>query len=118
MPGNVYRLPKTRAQAERLERLTRRDRVIEIDITILADEDEYREQRAWRVLFGLYQDCACVRWSKGFRKTPGVAFSGKMRSSRLSRFLREAMPYVTDDRARIRVEGDRLRPRLLDVMAA
>lgn len=118
MPSNVVRLPKTRRQAARLERLARRDRLIEIDVTVLPDDDEFREQRAWRVLFGLYQDCACVRWSKGFKKTPGIPFSGKMRSSRLSEFLHEAMPYVTAGRARIQIEGDRLRPRLLDVLAA
>jgi hypothetical protein len=117
--SNVFRLlPKTTAQAARLKKLARRDEPIELEITLLPDTDRFREQRAWRVLFGLYQDCACVRWSKGFKKTPGVAFSGRMRPSRLPLFLREGMPFVADGRAEIRVEGERLRPRLLEVMAA
>jgi hypothetical protein len=118
MASNVIRLPKTREQAARLARLARRDRVVELDITVLEDDDSFREQRAWRVLFGLYQDCACVRWSKGFKKTPRVAFTGRMRSSQLPKFLNEAMPFVTDGRARIEVEGERMRPRLLEVLAA
>lgn len=118
MDSNVITMPKTRQQAARLARLARRDRVIELDITILEDDDSFLEQRAWRILFGLYQDCACVRWSKGFRKTPGVAFTGRMRSSQLPKFLNEAMPFVTAKRARIEVEGERMRPRLLEVLAA
>jgi hypothetical protein len=118
MTSNVLRLPNTAAQADRLKRLARRDEPIKVQITLLRDPDRFREQRAWRILFGLYQDCACVRWSKGFKKTPGRAFSGKMRPSRLPLFLREAMAFVADGRAEICVEGERLRRRLLDVMAA
>lgn len=117
--SNVIRLlPKTTAQAARLKKLARRDEPIDIEITLLRDSDRFREQRAWRILFGLYQDCACIAWSKGFKKTPGVAFSGKMRPSRLPLFLREALAFVADERAEIRVEGERLRRRLLEVMAA
>jgi len=118
MASNVITLPKTREQAARLARLARRDRVIELDITIMEDDDRFLEQRAWRILFGLYQDCACVPWSKGFKKTPGVAFTGRMRSSQLPKFLNEAMPFVADGRARVAVEGERMRPRLLEVLAA
>ena len=118
--GNVIRLqlPKTAAQADRLRKLARREEPIDVEITLLPDSNRFREQRAWRVLFGLYQDCASVQWSKGFKKTPGVTFCGKMRPSRLPLFLREAMAFVADERAEVRVEGERLRRRLLDVMAA
>ena len=117
--SNVVRfLPKTTAQAARLKRLARRDEPIEVEITLLPDSDRFREQRAWRILFGLYQDCACIPWSNGFKKTPGVAFSGKMRPSRLPLFLREALEFVADERAEVRVEGERLRRRLLEVMPA
>lgn len=118
MANNIIRFPKTREQAVRIERLVRRDRIIEISVTLLEDEDSFQLQRAWRVLFGLYQDCACVRWSKGFKKRVGQPFKGKMRASKLPAFLNEAMAYVADDRARIWVEGEKLRPRLLDMMAA
>lgn len=111
-------LPKTAAQADRLKRLARRVKSVDVEITILPDRERFREQRAWRILFGLYQDCACVPWSKGFKKTPGVPFVGKMRPARLALFLREAMPLVADHRAEVRVEGDRLRRRLMDVMVA
>ena len=77
-----------------------------------------REQRAWRFMFGLYQDCACVRWSRGFTKRPGIPFDGEMRSSRLPLFLREAMPLVADGRVEVWIEGEQLRRRLLDVMTA
>jgi hypothetical protein len=118
MATNVVSLPKTREQAERLKKIIRRDRLVEVSITIKANDDAFRVQRAWRVLFGLYQDCACIQWSKGFKKTAGGAFTGKMRASRLPAFLREAMDYVAAGRARIEVDGERLRPLLLDVMAA
>lgn len=116
--SNVIRLqlPRTAAQADRLKKLVRQEGPIDVEINVLPDRDRFREQRAWRLLFGLYQDCACIRWSKGFRKRPGVPFVGKMRPSRLPLFLREAMPLVADRRAEVRVEGDRLRRRLLDVM--
>lgn len=114
----VQFLPKTTAQAAKLRKLAKRYEPVEVAITLLPNTDRFREQRTWRLLFGLYQDCACVRWSKGFTKTPGAAFSGKMRPSRLPLFLREAMPFVVDGRARVSVEGERLRRRLLDVMAA
>jgi hypothetical protein len=118
--SNVIRLelPKTAAQADRLKKLVRRASLIDVEITLLPDHDRFREQRAWRLLFGLYQDCACVPWSKGFKKRPGVPFVGKMRPSRLPLFLREAMPLVADRRAEVHIEGDRLSPRLLDVMTA
>ena len=111
-------LTKTTEQANRLKTIMRREDPIDIGITVVPDRDHFREQRAWRLLFGLYQDCACVRWSKGFKKTPGRAFVGQMRPSRLPRFLREAMPLVVDGRAELRVNGERLRRRLLDVIAA
>jgi hypothetical protein len=110
------RLPKTAEQADRLKRLARRDHMVKIAITILRVRDRYLEQRTWRTLFGLYQDCACVRWSSGFTKKPGVPFVAKMRSSRLPLFLREAMPLVAEGRADISVDGERLRPRLLELM--
>ena len=117
---NVVRLelPKTSAQARRIQRLRRKEQLIDVEVTVLEDDDEFREQRTWRILFGLYQDCACVPWSKGFKKTPGFPFSGKMRSSNLVLFLREAVPMVVLGRAEIRVNGERIRRRLLDVMAA
>jgi hypothetical protein len=120
MANNVIRLrlPKTSAQADRLGKLARRQKLIDVSITVLPDQDRFRIQRTWRLLFGLYQDCACVRWSKGFKKSPGVPFVGKMRSSQLPLFLREAMPLVVNRRAEVRIEGDRLRRRLLDVMTA
>ncbi len=118
--SNVIRLqlPRTAAQADRLKKLARQQDLIDVEINVLPDRDNFREQRTWRILFGLYQDCACIPWSKGFRKRPGVPFVGKMRPSRLSLFLREAMPLVAAHRAEVRVEGDRLRRRLLDVMTA
>ena len=114
----VVHLPKTAAQARRLKKLMRQDDPVEIAITILPGEDSFRVQRTWRLLFGLYQDCACIRWSRGFRKTPARPFHGLMRPSRLSLFLREAMPLVADRRAEIHIGGERVRRRLLDVLAA
>jgi hypothetical protein len=118
MATNVVQLPKTRDQASRLKRMIRRDRLVQVSITIRPDDDPFRAQRAWRVLFGLYQDCACVRWSKGFTKKPGQAFTGNMRASKLPAFLHEAMDYVVEQRARVYIEGEKLRPRLLDVLRA
>lgn len=118
MTGNIVRLPKTRAQAARINRLVRRDRLVEVTIMVLPDPDAFRVQRAWRSLFGLYQDCACIRWSKGFKKKTVLPFTGKMRASMLPAFLHEAMDYVAEGRARIHIDGEKLRPRLLDVMAA
>ena len=119
---NVYdlrrRLPRTTAQADRLAKLSGREELLDVSITVLSDDDRFREQRAWRTLFGLYQDCACVKWSKGFRKTPDVPFTGKMRPSRLPLFLREAMPLVSTGRAMVHINDERLRRRLLEVMAA
>jgi len=112
------KLPKTAAQADRLKRLARRRNWVEVKITVLADRDAFRLQRTWRILFGLYQDCATIPLSKGFRKVPGKAFIGKMEAVMLPVFLHEAMPLVGSGRADIHVEGDRLRPRLLEVMAA
>lgn len=80
MSGNVIHLPKTAAQADWLKKLGRRDRLMEVEITVMPDDDAFREQRTWRVLFGLFQDCSCIQWSHGFEKTPGEAFVGKMRS--------------------------------------
>jgi hypothetical protein len=111
-------LPNTAAQARRLKQLARREDLIDVEIKVLPDRDKFREQRAWRILFGLYQDCACVRWSKGFKKTSGISFTGKMRPSMLPLFLREALPYVADRRAEVHVEGERLRRRLMEVMTA
>jgi len=118
--SNIVRLqlPRTAAQADRLKKLARREKLIKIEITLLADHDPFREQRAWRILFGLYQDCACIPWSKGFKKKVGEPFVGKMRPTKLPMFLREALPLVADHRVEVRVEGDRLRRRLLEVMAA
>jgi hypothetical protein len=117
--SNIIRLlPKTAAQAKRIKKLSRRDDPIEVDITVFPDRDKFREQRAWRILFGLYQDCAHVTWSKGFKKMPGVAFTGKMRPSKLPLFLNEAMPFVRSRRAELHVEGEKLRPRLLELMTA
>ena len=53
MANNIIRFPKTREQAVRIERLVRRDRIIEINVTLLEDEDSFQLQRAWRALFGL-----------------------------------------------------------------
>lgn len=118
--SNVIRLqlPRTAAQADRLKKLARREKLIDVEITLLADRDRFRVQRAWRIVFGLYQDCASVPWSKGFKKKVGEPFVGKMRPSRLPMFLREALPLVADHRVEVRVEGDRLRRRLIEVMAA
>lgn len=118
MAAKILRLPKTREQAVRIAKMVRRDWIIEVEITILPDDDAFRLQRAWRVLFGLYQDCACIAWSKGFKKRVGRTFPGRMRASRLPEFLHEAMAYVADRRARIHVEGEKLRPLLLEVMGA
>lgn len=118
MPNNVLKLPRTKAQASRLERLIRRDRLIDVSVTILNADDPFLVQRAWRVLFGLFQDCASVRRSKGFKKRVGQAFKGRMRASMLPAFLNEAMAFHNEGRARIEVEGEKLRPRLLDVLAA
>ncbi len=112
------RLPRTAAQADKLVRLSRRERLIEVTIVLAHDPDWFRQQRAWRTLFGLFQDCASVRWSKGFKKTPGIPFVGKMRPSRLPLFLREGMQFVAEGRAEIHVNGERLRRRLLEVMVA
>ena len=54
MANDIIRFPKTREQAVRIERLVRRDRIIEINVTLLEDEDSFQLQRAWRALFGLY----------------------------------------------------------------
>ena len=118
--SNVIRLqfPRTAAQADRLKKLTKQADLIQVAITIVPDRDRFCEQRAWRFMFGLYQDCACVRWSRGFTKRPGIPFDGEMRSSRLPLFLREAMPLVADGRVEVWIEGERLRRRLLDVMTA
>lgn len=118
MPSNVLYLPKTRAQAARLKKLIRRDRLIDVSVTILDDDEPFLVQRAWRVLFGLFQDCSSVPRSKGFKKRIGQAFKGKMRASMLEPFLNEAMAFRKDGRARIEVEREKLRPRLLDVLAA
>lgn len=118
MPSNVLSIPKTREQAARLARLAGRDRAVSIDVTLKPDGDAFREQRAWRILFGLFQDCAGVRASKGFRKMPGETFEGRMKAQRLPEFLHEAMPLVESGRARIEVDGERLRPRLMKVFAA
>lgn len=118
MPSNVLDLPKTEAQAARLKKLIRRDRLVDVSVTILDDDDPFLVQRAWRVLFGLFQDCASVRRSKGFKKRVGRAFKGRMRASMLPAFLNEAIPFHNDGRARIEVEGEKIRPRLLDVLAA
>jgi hypothetical protein len=118
MPSNVLYLPKTRAQAARLKKLIRRDRLVDLSVTVLDDDDPYLVQRAWRVLFGLFQDCSSIPRSKGFKKRTGRAFKGKIRASMLEPFLNEAMAYHNSRRARIEVEGEKLRPRLLDVLAA
>jgi hypothetical protein len=118
-PNNIIRLlPKTAAQAHRIKKLARRDDPIDVEIVVLPDRDNFLERRAWRILFGLYQDCACVRWSKGFKKMPGIGFTGKMRPSKLPLFLREAVPFVVERRAEIYVEGERIRRRILEVMNA
>jgi hypothetical protein len=98
--------------------LIRRDRLIDVNVTILDDDDPFLVQRAWRGLFGLFQDCASIRRSKGFKKRVGRAFKGRMRASMLPVFLNEAMAYHNAGRARIEVEGEKLRPRLLEVLAA
>ncbi len=118
--SNVVRLklPKTAAQALRMRMLARQDEPIKVTITVLPDENRFREQRAWRILFGLYQDCACVRWSKGFKKMPGKPFIGKMRPSKLSLFLAEAMDFVAEERADVHINGERVRRRLWEVLAA
>lgn len=113
-----FQFPKTAAQADRLRRLAQQLELMQVTITIVPDHDKFYEQRAWRIMFGLYQDCACVGWSKGFTKRPGIPFEGEMRASRLPLFLREAMPLVADGRVEVWIEGERLRRRLLDVMAA
>ncbi|MBB2162819.1 hypothetical protein ACE4RV_07450 [Acetobacter persici] len=118
--SNVIRLqfPKSAAQSERLERLARGKRIINVGIIVIKDENRFQEQRAWRTLFGLYQDCASVRWSKGFKKTPGKEFLGKMHPERLTVFLNEALPLVEQRRAIIRVNGERVRRGLRNVMVA
>lgn len=116
--SNVVRFPKTTAQAARLKKLVKGDELLEISITVTPDDNSYREQRTWRILLGLFQDCAYVLWSKGFTKQPGVPFVGKMRPSRLSRFLREALPFVAEERAEIYVGDERLRRQLSKVMKA
>lgn len=42
MANNIIRFPKTREQAVRIERLVRRDRIIEISVTLLEDEDSFQ----------------------------------------------------------------------------
>lgn len=119
VPGrsNVVRFPKTAEQATRFKRLRRRNQLLDVSITVLPDRDRYREQRAWRTCFGLYQDNASVPWSKGFKKMPGLPFTGKMVSSNLARFLEEGMPLVATGRIELRINGERARRRLLEVMA-
>ena len=112
------RLPQTAEQADRRSTVAQHEETIDVSIIVLPDRDRFRIQRTWRFLFGLYQDCACVRWSKGFKKSPGIPFVGKMRSSRLPLFLREAMPLIAARRAEVRIQGYRLRRRLLDVMTS
>jgi hypothetical protein len=112
------RLPETAKQADRLAKMARREKLVDVQITLVSDSDRFREQRSWRFLFGLYQDCASVRWSKGFKKSPDVPFIGKMRTSRLMLFVREALPLVAQNRVEIHINGERLRRRLLEVMAA
>lgn len=119
MAGNVVGLrPKDAERLARWRRRLRGEKPIDIEITVLADDDKWREQRAWRFLFGLFQDCSCIQWSGGFKKTPGKAFKGRMRPSRVPLFLREAQAYVEDERASIRIDGKRLPARLLNVIAA
>lgn len=101
-----------------INKLARRDLPIDLEITIFSDIDRFREQRTWRFCFGLYQDVACVGWSKGFKKMPDVPFVGKIRPSCLPQFVREVMPMVVADRAEVRINGDLLRRRLLDVMTS
>lgn len=118
MPTNVLPFPKAREQAVRIERLIRRDRKVEVAIEILFDDEPFRVQRAWRVLFGLFQDCASVKASKGFKKRKGRWFVGRMQASRLPDFLEEAEAYVLNGRARIHVAGAKVRQRLLEMMHA
>ena len=118
MAANVFPFPKAREQAVRIGRLIRRDRKVEVAIEILFDDEPFRVQRAWRVLFGLFQDCASVKASKGFKKRKGEWFVGRMRASRLPDFLDEAEAYVLANRARIHVAGVKVRPRLLEMMRA
>lgn len=117
-PSNVISLPKTTEQARRFERLAKKPLWIKVSINVLPDPDSFREQRAWRILFGLFQDCASIRASRGFKKTPGLAFTGSIRASRLTEFLHEAVPYVSSGRAEIHVKGERVRKHLLHVLAA
>lgn len=56
-------------------------------------------------------------WSRRLKKTPDVPFVGKLRPSRLSLFVRETMPLIVAGRVEVRTNGDRLRRRLLDVIA-
>ncbi len=118
MQNNVIPFPKTRAQAVKIGQLIRRDRRVRVAIQIRFDDDPFRVQRAWRVLFGLFQDCASIKASKGFKKRKNRVFVGKMRASRLRDFLSEAMAYVAEGRARIYIDGEKLRPRLLEMMRA
>ena len=71
--------------------MVRRDRLVAISLEIRPGHDRFRVQRTWRVLFGLYQDCACIRWSRGFKKQVGRTFTGRMRASMLPAFLHEAI---------------------------
>jgi hypothetical protein len=116
--SKIVHLPRTTAQANRLRKIAKRTRPIPITITVLPDRDSFREQRAWRIMFGLYQDCTAVCQSGGFNKQPGLPFDGKISPGLLSAFLREAMPMVEANRVEVRVDGERLRRRLLDVMTA
>lgn len=99
-------------------RRLRQEELVDLEITVLPGRTRWLEQRAWRFLFGLYQDCACIQWSFGFKKMPGKAFKCRMRSSKVPLFLREAQAYVEEERARIRIDGKRLPARLLEVVAA
>lgn len=116
--NNVLPFPKAREQAVEIGRLIRRDRKVTVAIEIDFDDEPYRVQRAWRVLFGLFQDCASVKVSKSFKKRRGRWFVGRMRASRLFDFLEEAETYVLNGRARIHVAGAKVRPRLLELLRA
>lgn len=52
------------------------------------------------MLFGLFQDCASVLRSKGFKKRVGHVFKGRMRASMLPAFLNEAISFHDDGRPR------------------